>query len=48
VEEGFIADLLVLERNPMSAGASAFRDLRHVVAGGDVFEPRPAEEPGTV
>ena len=48
VEEGFIADLLVLDHNPLSAGASAFRDLRLVIARGSVFEPRPAERPGTV
>ena len=48
VEEGFIADLLVLEQSPMRAGASAFRDLRHVIAGGNVFEPRQPEKPGTV
>ena len=48
VEEEFIADLLVLEQSPMTAGASAFRDLRHVIAGGNVFEPRPPERPGIV
>jgi imidazolonepropionase-like amidohydrolase len=48
VEEGFIADLLVLEESPITAGAAAFRDLRHVIASGNVFEPRPPERPGVV
>jgi imidazolonepropionase-like amidohydrolase len=48
VEEGFLADLLVLEENPIEAGASSFRGLRHVIADGKVFEPRPAEQPGRV
>jgi imidazolonepropionase-like amidohydrolase len=46
VEEGFLADVLVLGENPLDAGASAFRGLRHVIAGGEAFEPRPAEPPG--
>ena len=48
VEEGFLADLLVLDANPIDVGASAFRGLRHVIADGKVFEPRAAEEPGRV
>jgi imidazolonepropionase-like amidohydrolase len=48
VEEGFRADLLVLEENPIESGASAFRGLRHVIADGAVFEPRPPEQPGRV
>jgi len=47
VEEGFLADLLVLEENPLTDGASAFRSLRHVVAAGAILEPRPPEKPGT-
>jgi imidazolonepropionase-like amidohydrolase len=46
VEEGFLADLLVLEDNPIESGASAFRGLRHVIADGKLYEPRAAEEPG--
>ena len=45
VEEGFLADLLVLGKSPMSSGASAFRDLRYVIAAGKVVEPRAPEEP---
>jgi imidazolonepropionase-like amidohydrolase len=48
IEEGFLADLLVLDDNPVEAGATAFRSLRHVIADGTVFEPRPAEPPGRV
>jgi imidazolonepropionase-like amidohydrolase len=48
VEEGFLADLLVLDENPIETGAKAFRSLRHVIADGTVFEPRPAEPPGRV
>jgi imidazolonepropionase-like amidohydrolase len=46
VEEGFLADLLILGRDPFDAGASAFRDLHHVIADGKVFEPHAPEEPG--
>jgi len=46
VEEGFLADLLVLGKNPLREGASAFREIRQVIAAGNVFEPRAAEHPG--
>lgn len=48
VEEGFLADLLVLDESPLTAGASAYRGLRLVVSGANVLEPRPPERPGTV
>jgi imidazolonepropionase-like amidohydrolase len=46
VQDGFLADLLVLERNPLEHGARAFRDLRLVIAGGRVHEPSDPEVPG--
>lgn len=46
VEEGFLADLLVLDANPMDDGASAFRGLQLVIVGGRVFETRDPEAPG--
>jgi imidazolonepropionase-like amidohydrolase len=45
VEEGFLADLIVLNQNPLTEGASAFRGLRRIISRGDVFEPRPPEPP---
>jgi imidazolonepropionase-like amidohydrolase len=45
VEEGFLADLLLLERNPLTDGASAFREIRTVIADGRMFETRAPEEP---
>jgi imidazolonepropionase-like amidohydrolase len=38
VEEGFEADLLVLEANPFRSGAAAFRALRHVISRGALVE----------
>jgi imidazolonepropionase-like amidohydrolase len=34
VEEGFEADLLVLDGDPFVLGAAAFRQLRHVISKG--------------
>lgn len=45
VEEGFDADLLVLDENPLSSGAAAFRSIRHVISRGAMFEPSAAEGP---
>jgi imidazolonepropionase-like amidohydrolase len=45
VEEGFLADLLLLEGNPLTDGASAFRGIRNVIADGRIFETRAPEEP---
>jgi hypothetical protein len=43
--QGFIADLLLLEGNPLTDGASAFRGIRNVIADGRIFETRAPEEP---
>lgn len=48
VEEGFLADLLVLDESPLTGGAAAYRGLRLVVAGENVLEPQPPAKPGTV
>jgi imidazolonepropionase-like amidohydrolase len=48
VEEGYLADLLVLDADPMQAGAAAFRGLQMVIAEGRMFETREAEAPGTL
>jgi hypothetical protein len=45
VGEGFLADLLVLEENPIEADVTAFRSLRHVIADGRLLERRAAAEP---
>ena len=45
VEEGFLADLLVLEESPLETGASAFRSMRQVIARGQLYETRPPELP---
>jgi imidazolonepropionase-like amidohydrolase len=45
VEEGFLADLIVLGRDPLREGASAFREIRQIVAGGTVVAPRAPEPP---
>jgi len=45
VEKGFDADLLILEENPFSSGAAAFRRLRHVISRGSLIEPLDSEDP---
>jgi imidazolonepropionase-like amidohydrolase len=45
IEEGYLADLLILDKNPLRQGASAFREIRHIVAGGTVLAPRAPEPP---
>ena len=46
IEEGFLADLLVLDQDPMDVGAAAFRRLRLVISDGRIFESRAPETPG--
>lgn len=39
VEEGFFADLLLLEENPLTVGATAYRRMREVIARGVRVQP---------
>lgn len=45
VEEGYLADLVVLADNPLERGASAFRSMNQVIAGGVRVAVHPAEPP---